>query len=250
LKLLRINIIQSCNQNCWYCPMASWLYPAGFYFPPNPGEDEETALKNRKYANCITNGALLKWLDKYIDPEEWRIELTGGEPGLYKEIGTLIPALNEKGYKGVIKTNGSLPIPRSRNFIITAAWHEGIKDIPPYHDKILIIRNPRDNWKAKEAYCKERNIPYRLLDFNYDYMRQGEKKMPVSAHDTVFDGICAIFSMGQIAACPSAVPDDENSIFEMSPPVVRKIEGGCKKCVECLSAESDLQDNAHKNTVL
>jgi organic radical activating enzyme len=243
VKLLIISIVQSCNQNCYYCPTRRWLYPVDFKFPYNGSESlsDEEKEKTRVPVNRITNEALLKWLDKYIDPKEWFIELTGGEPGLYKEIGALIPALNERGYKGIIKTNGSLPIPKSDNFVRAAAWHEAAKEIPPYYDKILIIKNPRDDWRTKAEYCEKNNINYRLLYFNYNYENiDNDKKMPEPVNKTVFEGLSLILSMGQIIPCFPVPPSDENNIFNMTPPVIQDTVKICPKCVHCLSAESDI----------
>jgi len=243
MKLLIISIVQSCNQNCYYCPTRRWLYPIDFKFPYS-GDDslsDEEKERTRLPVNRITNEALLKWLDKYIDPKEWFIEITGGEPGLYKEINTLIPALNDRGFKGIIKTNGSLPIPKSNGFIRTTAWHEAVKDIPPYYDKILIIKNPHDDWKKKVEYCEKNNIEYRLLDFNYNYENiDNDKKMPEPKHNTVFEGMTLILSMGQIIPCFPKLPVDDENIFNMTPPKIQDTTKECSKCVHCLSAESDL----------
>ncbi len=53
---------------------------------------------------------ILKWMDKYLNPYEWFLEISGGEPGLYKGINELISTLNSMGYYGIIRTNGTLPI--------------------------------------------------------------------------------------------------------------------------------------------
>lgn len=57
-----------------------------------------------------TNSMILKWMDKYLNPYEWFLEISGGEPGLYKGINELISTLNSMGYYGIIRTNGTLPI--------------------------------------------------------------------------------------------------------------------------------------------
>jgi len=244
MKLLFINIMQSCNQSCSYCPAK--LYPLGFRFNPDPSvEPDPYWLKEYPDmptagmpVNAITNKVLLRWLDEYIAPGEWVIELTGGEPGLYPEIDTLIPELDNRGYRGTIKTNGSLPIPKSKGFIRTAAWHKDVKDIPPYYDKILIIKNPYDDWMEKVDYCKERDIPYRLLTFSN---KKNPRKIII---DTVtsFDGMSVILSMGQICSC-YIFSSNEHNIFKMSPPVIKdlKTDENCKKCVHALSTEADLR---------
>ncbi len=225
MKLLIINIVQSCNKDCYYCPTKKWLYPLGFYFPPLPGEDEETALKNRQYINAITNEALLKWIDKWCDPKEWVMRITGGEPGLYKEINTLIPELNKRGYFGIIETNGTLPIPKSDTIKRIAAWHEG-QDFPKFYDTILIIKNPNDNWREKVQFCKDNKIDFRTAVFNQAYCGKPTDYNSLLTGESKLTGMCTVLSMGQIIECFPKPPNDESNIFKMTPPVITSCKCG------------------------
>ncbi|MDR0456702.1 MAG: radical SAM protein, partial [Treponema sp.] len=148
MNILHISLMSSCNFDCYYCTVKKWLVPL-----------EGAQAIGR---NLLTNEALLKWFDAFIKPDKWYIELIGGEPGLYPEIGDLIPALTEKGYHGIVKTNGSLPIPESPNFIRAAAWYKD-RDLPQYFDQLVIIKNPDDTWRDKESYCKKKKIKYQLV---------------------------------------------------------------------------------------
>ena len=214
MKLLNIAIIQSCNYDCYYCTMKKWIYPVGHIF-----EDGTPA-------NAITNETLLRWLDAYIEPEEWILKITGGEPGLYPEIATLIPALTERGYKGLIETNGSLPIPQSENFIRLAAWHIN-RDMPKYYDTMLIIKNKDDNWEEKIEYCKINNIPY------IDVMLRGEETLydvPDDVKKTKLNGLLMIYSSGVLQMCP-CIPNYGN-ILNMDKPQVKSIpeDTPCETC--------------------
>jgi organic radical activating enzyme len=214
VKILFISLIMACNKSCYYCPTKKWHREVG---------------ANGLPVNTITNEGLLKWLDKYIDPNEWIIELTGGEPGLYKEIDTLIPALNEKGYCGLIKTNGSFPIPKSKNFQLVTAWHAG-EDFPQNYDQILIIKNPKDDWKAKVDYCKQNNIHYKTTLFD-DWYRMGKSFAQGLLRLNKSSECLHINSTGQITPCSKVPIDEDCNIFNMSPPVPLKSLG--QQCPRC-----------------
>jgi hypothetical protein len=243
MKLLKIQLMNSCNKHCEYCPAAKWHKPVDFYFPSLPGEDEETALKNRKYINAITNEALLRWLDEYIDPKEYYIEITGGEPSLYPEITTLIPKLSERGYFGIIRTNGTGYIPHTDSFTILACWHTFWGDNPPsYFNTICIIKNPKDNWRWRKQYCKKNSIPYHLFEFDESYTGKVSivnKKSPVKAK---FTALAYISSMGQLAACQRKQLSEEFTIFNMSPPFIADTLKECPNCIHLIHAEEVLSD--------
>lgn len=209
MKLLTISVIMSCNRRCGYCPVRKWLRPASFG------------------GNRITNRALLAWLDAYINPNEWIIEITGGEPGLYPEIGALVPELDKRGYRGLIKTNGSLPLPKSKGFQLIAAWHGAIEEPPELYDQIAIIKNPDGQWAEKEQYCAAGNIPYRLVEFE-------EKGKLLDAGLRPLNKITAclhVNSAGQITKCAGDPPDAERNIFDMAEPAARDaLVYECPKC--------------------
>lgn len=111
----------------------------------------------------LTNGRLLPWLDKNISPEEWIVEFTGGEPALYDGIDELVTTLSGKGYRGLVKTNGLLPIVKSSGFKRVAAFHQ--LDNPPKHfDEILIV--DKIQREEKEVYCNEHGWSYKVIGYN------------------------------------------------------------------------------------
>lgn len=151
-NFLQISLTSNCNFACWHCPMAYYR-----------NTDEKEFV--------LTNNRLIPWLEKYIVPNEWIIELTGGEPGLYNGINELICWLSSNNYHVIIKTNGSLPINSYPNIIRVAAFHQ-LNNPPKYFDKILII-DKIDNFE-KEKYCKNNNLEYKLIGYNKDLL-PGEK---------------------------------------------------------------------------
>jgi len=225
MKLLTISLMMSCNRACYYCPVKKWLVPMD-----SPRE---------RGVNRITNSALLKWLDRYIEPNEWIIELTGGEPGLYPEIQTLIPELAARGYRGMIKTNGTLPIPKSSAFQLVTAWHMGT-DFPALYDQILIIKNPKDDWEQKVGYCRDKGIPYQttLFDRRYECKRFntshcGKNKMLATLH---------VSSFGRISPC-SAKPNPikGQGIFDVFPPYpYSNLVSACPRCKNVADVEKFL----------
>lgn len=127
--------------------------------------------------HLLTNERIMKWLRKNLSPVNWIIELTGGEPALYKGIFDLVQELTIEGFRGLIKTNGLLPTPKSENFIRCAAFHQ-LNNFPKYWDKILIVDKLDSEEKIK--YCKDRNIPYEVIGYNkedFDGARHGFKRI-------------------------------------------------------------------------
>ena len=220
MKLLSIAIFQSCNYDCYYCVMKPWTYPLGH------------VLEDGTPANALTNETLLNWLDTYIDPNEWLLKITGGEPGLYPEIDTLIPALAQRGYKGMVETNGSLPIPESEAFIRLAAWHIG-GDMPQYYDTILIIQDNNNDWEEKIEYCEEHSIPYVvtiLRGQHSSYTVEERMEDDAKKEPTKMDGLLMMYSSGTLAMCPSLPP--YGSVFNNDIPEIKPLMKDTP-CVTC-----------------
>lgn len=235
MNLLVIHLVQSCNLDCYYCPMKKWMKPLDFVFPEDGAYPGETA--GAKF-NSLTNDTLLKWLDTYCPPKEWLLHLTGGEPGLYPEINSLIPALSSRGYRGVITTNGTLPIPKDDNFIRVAAWHECVHNLPPYHDIVLILeQNPNDDTDRKKQYCTDHGIPFyaSLWVPFHDKNRQPTPQWVFS--DSQLDNLCFMYSMGQIVGCPKIPVTADLSIHKMTPPAPIPLKPNCPRCVHAAVAE-------------
>jgi len=194
--------------------------------------------ENGNRYNALTNEILLKWLDKYLDPKENYIEISGGEPGMYPEIKTLIPALTEKGYKGLIKTNGSRSIPESKNFKRIAAWHKD-KPFPEYYDLILILKNPNDNWQEKEEYCKDRNIAH--VCFDYQYYNKPNQPRTVYPNRELIKSVTTMYASGNMAGCSNQFQPDK-SIFKDSEPSFFD-SSSCTYCGNIGGFESFLLDH-------
>ena len=243
MNLLSIYLMQSCNINCYYCPMKPWIYPldhkvffrGGLELPD--GLTEEEKEKHKVSINLINNEDLLKWVDEFCPPDKWVVEFTGGEPALHSEFSSkILPAFCERGYKGVTKTNGTLYIPKTENFKMVTAWHESIKEIPPYHDFILIIKNPNDNWREKKQYCEDNKIPFCAVPFDRSY--EGKKSNAGSVLiPNKMQGMTRILSMGQITSCYADAPQEGYDIFAMKPPKIKDVKHGCSKCGNVTAVE-------------
>ena len=238
MNLLTISIVMSCNNRCYYCPVKKNLMPIDYKVTiPREGT-------NFYDYNCIKNDYLLKWLDKYIDPNEFIIEITGGEPGLYIEIDTLIPELNKRNYRGLIKTNGSLPIPKSNNFQLISTWHE--QAFPKYYDQILILKNPKEDWQNKVEHCKKNNLIYHLQSFD-NYYLTGKYQSCNFISYTKFKYFTHINSCGLIVSCPKQPTDGSKSIFNMTEPVLLDFSKFCPKCRVAFDVERFLTIEGFKD---
>lgn len=241
MKLVSVWLTNKCNYSCYYCPSKPYMHDTNFEFecqekdrcPLCRSVDRTKACESAVSRN--RNGLLLPWLDKYLDPREWLVELMGGEPGLYPEIGTLVPELEGRGYHGVIKTNGSLPIPYSGNFVRVAAWHKD-RPFPKYYDVILVIKNPEDDWAAKASHCKNMGIDYKTCVFNPEY--RGESLPPGLHEDSKITEYMYVNCFGQISPCPVRGVDKKKSIRDMDEPGTQKnMPAVCPKCVHTHSVE-------------
>ena len=226
MNLLTIFPIQSCNLSCEHCQTKNWLYPVNHPF------------------NRLTNEVIFKWLDKYCLPDEWLIEISGGEPGLYSEIENLVIGLNERGYFGLIRTNGILPIPESENFHRVAGWHKsrGLTQPPEYFDSILITKNPDDDWPGKVSYCIENDISYRLVQYKRFGVSASEREQELLEAQSeskpleLVKNWTAVYSSGQQGFCFQNVGTEEQTVQNMSPPPLMDMTSGV--CASCDSVSS------------
>lgn len=225
MNLITIYPIQSCNFKCKYCPMKQWTYPV---------DDEK---------NKLNNNLILSWLDKYCPPKEWCIEISGGEPGIYPEIEDLINGLTKRGYYGLIKTNGSRPIPSSDTFQRIAAWHlcKDIDHPPEYYDQMLIIKNPADCWEAKIQYCIDRGIPYKAVVFQDYNIPYSQRQVP-EVKNTFIKNWTVMYSDGQLAQCYGGQNLPEATVQNMFPPPQVGIWNECTCCGNVGGFEMFLSD--------
>jgi len=142
MNLLQISLTNSCNLSCNYCPIAKWR-------------------NNPNFPNSLTNERLFQLLEK-LNAQEWAVELTGGEPALYPEMDELLGWLQAKGFRGLIKTNGTLPIRKVPSFKIIAAFHNMNKP-PKWFEEILLIAHTPD-FQNKIEWCLERGISYKVIE--------------------------------------------------------------------------------------
>jgi len=144
LNFLQIALTNECNFSCWHCPMGKWRNSTRPKFP-------------------LRNDELIPFLDRYVDPASWVVELTGGEPTLYEGFDELVDWLSGKGYYTLVKTNGSNPVPRHDNVKACSAFHR-LAEPPRHYDEILIV--DKIDREAKEEYCKANGIPYKVIGYN------------------------------------------------------------------------------------
>ena len=142
-NFLQIALTSHCNLSCWHCPMAQYR---------NTGTPEF----------ALTNKRLIPWLRKNADPKVWVVELTGGEPSLYKGIDELCEWLSMNGYRTLVKTNGLLEIKPQPNVRRIAAFHQ-LDNPPKFFDEILII--DKIDREKKEEVCKANGWKYQVIGY-------------------------------------------------------------------------------------
>jgi MoaA/NifB/PqqE/SkfB family radical SAM enzyme len=199
MNLLQISLTNRCNMACGYCPVKEWR-------------------NNPDFPNTLANETLVLFLEQRIDPNEWHLELTGGEPALYGGLPELMQWLQRHGYKGLVKTNGTLPVPSVPNFRRIAAFHD-IERPPVYFDEMLIIRNPEDTmaYVERELVCLANGWKYTFIDYS-DGLLYGRFKH--SYKETLF-----ITPDGKLRKC-NADKETENRLPGWTEP--KKLCEACK----------------------
>ena len=207
MNFLQISLTNKCNFHCWHCPMGKWRNSDEPRWP-------------------LDNATLLPYLEKYVRPDMWVVELTGGEPSLYPEIHELMHWLSDRGYRVLVKTNGSGDLEHLPNTTIVAAYHRF--DEPPKNYDIYLIVDKIDS-ERKIAYCEEHGIPYKVIGY--------EKENPDGA--THGFSLCAFINpAGHQTGCLAVPPiervqggDDFNRINHR-PLVAQPCCSHCKAAVD------------------
>ena len=126
-----------------------------------------------------------------------------------------IKILDRYGFKGEIRTNGILYTPKTKGFVRVTAWHCATKTPPPHWDKILIIKNPKEDWQYKVEYCKKHGIPYYTTVFkDHDKPPEYREVDVENGVGTRTNGyikrIWAIYPDGNCRACDRRIPDGKH----------------------------------------
>lgn len=144
MNFLQISLTNRCNFACWHCPMGRWR---NYVAPRWP----------------LDNATLIPWMERYVEPDRWVVELTGGEPSLYEGIDELLDWLYTKDYRVLVKTNGSGNLKHLPNTTIVAAYHR-YEQPPKNYDQYLIV--DKIDTERKISYCEEHDIPYKVIGYN------------------------------------------------------------------------------------
>ena len=144
MNFLQISLTNKCNFSCWHCPMGKWRNCAAPRWP-------------------LCNAELIPWLTKCVKPNQWLIELTGGEPTLYDGISELLNWLSEHGYTVHLRTNGIIPVSPRPGLTRIVAFHDLTRP-PEVFDVVLIVDRIQSAKKIK--YCEEHHFKYKVIGFN------------------------------------------------------------------------------------
>lgn len=230
------------------------LYPLDFKFPYKFALGEENWTDEQKEnsripINRLFNDVLLGWINKYIDPKLWVIEITGGEPLLYEEIYSLLYDLCEtKGFTVILKTNGSFHTPKLENLTVVSSWHCEEDNPPLFYDIIIILRDETDRHIKKIEYCKNNKIPYFVQWL--DHLREEKELVYLKDKVNHFIHCTHVNASGDITACSGVSPknDDKNkneSIFKNHPPILKN-NSLCPNCHNQIMVEVFLPEKIKK----
>ncbi len=232
MNLLTLNPISSCNLSCEHCPNKEWTYPI---------DDTEH--------NRLNNEIIFQWMAKYTNPYEWFLEISGGEPGVYPGISELVQELSRLGYYGIIRTNGTMPIPKTDTFIRLAGWHKQIRlSTPPKNcDVMLITKNPKDCWQDKAKYCQSNNILYKCIEYkrfgDADFIDDADSSRYESKTNTFFTHWTIVGSSGVQGYCYASWGEDKDNICNMSPPLMKDMTQSCPTCAGTLGILDFMDDS-------
>jgi len=199
MNLLQLAVTTRCNMRCSYCAAAEHV-------------------NNDLFARDISWEHLEKWMDAYISPNEWHVEVTGGEPSLYPHIDELADYLEKRGFIYLVKSNGAK---RTKNQI--SAWHETPE--PPKHWDALLIIKDTEGWREKAERCGLQGWAFELNN-----LLGNEKSRPRALHKAY----TFVTPEGTIKPCGHFVVR-KAYIADMAPPFAdwNECEGTTKFCPDC-----------------
>lgn len=207
MNFLQISLTNKCNFSCWHCPMGKWR---NYVAPRWP----------------LDNATLIPWMERYVRPDMWAVELTGGEPSLYDGIDELMLWLSNHEYRTLIKTNGSGNLMHLPNTTIVAAYHR-LENPPQNYDEYLIV--DKIQTEEKVAYCEQNGIPYKVIGYN--------KENPDGATHG-FDLCAFVNPAGHQVGCLATPPhervvgDDDYNRINHRPLVAKPCCPHCKAAID------------------
>jgi len=214
MMLLTIYTSDRCNLKCSYCLAARW---------------------NNKLEKFIPADLFLDYCEKYFPPKTTIIEHTGGgEPTTHPEFDYIISEQLKRGYKIILRTNGTNPVEKHKNLKIVSTWHKHeSKYVPIESDYIIIPENYDDDVKVKKNYCAYKSIPYEVKQIK-DYCLPKCQNVVDSRPrcNPLFSEWQVIFPDGTLAQCNKG--ERTGHICNGSPP---KPKQSCYTCQPVINAE-------------
>ena len=230
MNICTLFVTNYCQLRCSYCPIGPWR-------SDDPGVH-------------IDYTQLLKYMGRYLPPDQWCLEVTGGEPSTTQGFGDFLYELGKRGYRGIIRSNGMVRFTNYSKLKMLSCWHTPIELPPRVFDEIYILKNPGDDWESKVAWCQNNNIPYSLHVFNAEHdislpEERRVKSTPVpEPHFFVY--YLHIGPAGYLSKCCADESYPGYSIQKMSPPVLHDTRHSCRNCLflsgTYLSLDGDLRE--------
>lgn len=169
-SFLQINLTTRCNSKCSWCPISS----------TRTERDPEWGL---------TNEELIPFLRRLVDNNKWLIELTGGEPTLYRGYTELLDWLDKNNYIVHIRTNGKIVTPYHKNATRIVAFHDF--DMKPLNYDLVLIIDGIDS-ERKIKWCRDNGVRYFVI---------GKDKHLINSLRCKFRQIASIDPFGHLVKC-------------------------------------------------
>lgn len=193
MGLFVISLVNICNFNCDYCCA------------------QQSVFRNQSTCDDFINiDQVINYLDKFIDPKQFMIQITGGEPTLHPDFEKLLTSLINRNYYGSILTNGSNIIPKQNNFVVVTTWHGFWKnEIPKSYDILYLPDIGNEEYMSfKMNFCEKHNIPHAVMNIQkYDYTEkpsniynQTKQTYNLRRH-RVFNQMITMWHTGELRSC-------------------------------------------------
>ena len=145
LRLVAWEITRSCNLNCIHCRAAAEKGP---------------------YSGELSTDKILKTMDEIEKVGKPIIILTGGEPLLREDIFTLASYGNNKGFRMVVATNGTLVNDENMKKMLASGIQRISVSIdgatPEQHDNFRKVNGAFDAVMDAIKVCKKYNMPFQI----------------------------------------------------------------------------------------
>jgi MoaA/NifB/PqqE/SkfB family radical SAM enzyme len=148
MNILTISIGNYCNFSCKECPLGRFR------------------IKSKIKDNGFDVSKLNEFIKKWINPKEWVIEITGGEPTLINSLEPILEMIKDYKVSVLTNTSGLKNIKHYPNVKFICSWHENQITFDKFIDNI----KSSSNRCIGISYPNKNNIDCLLLENDIEYI--------------------------------------------------------------------------------